>query len=830
MIQILQKVSSVRQRLLGLAVISIVFTLLLSGIILLQVTQAAQTQAEERLTILRDTKARQVKIYLETVENEILTLAESLMTISALQEFDEAFAAIESDSPNQQRSTQAASRIQNYVETEFFSRVADFDRSLLEPATAYIPQGYPSRILQETYITGNPNHVGQKDSFVGGRNTPYDEHHRRYHPVIRNFLQRYGFYDIFLVEPENGYIVYSVFKELDYATSLENGPYANTGLARVYQGVKTNPRPGQVVLDDFAPYPPSYFAPAAFIGAPIYEGSEFLGVLIFQFSIDALNQTMTSEGQWLDEGYGVSGETFLTNQSGQMITDSRFFLEDLQGMVEALGRVPEMAEAAKRIETRGSMILNFEIQTPGVTLAAGGQRGIEEFVDYRGVPVLSAYRQLDYDLLPWLLFAEIDTDEAFQSVRDVTRIVGVSTLVILAALILIILGVSQRISVPISRAAVLLTEIAQGDGDLTRRMEPSRVKELQVMSESFNTFTQSLANIVQNIRQVAEEAGSVGQNLSSASEEAAAASYQIQQNMDSITQQIQNLDQNIQVTSSAADEIRAVAEGFANEVSLQRKEVTRTLEEVAFISRTTEEVDQLVKDRQGQAASLVTQSHESSEAIENTTRLIRQVQGAAEKITAATKVIEDISARTNLLAMNAAIEAAHAGNAGKGFGVVAGEIRNLSNSTKENAQVISQNLKEVVDQIVKAQEASMVSSQSFSAILSGIESFASSFIQVAQAMAELTQRSSTIVQSLTKLEQSASQTEGGGQEMKVGIQSIIEGIFDIRQISANVASSTEEINGGIREITQAMHMVADQGQRNRDYLDSIQAHVKTFII
>jgi len=300
--------------------------------------------------------------------------------------------------------------------------------------------------------------------------------------------------------------------------------------------------------------------------------------------------------------------------------------------------------------------------------------------------------------------------------------------------------------------------------------------------------------------------------------------------MDSITQQIQNLDQNIQVTSSAADEIRAVAEGFANEVSLQRKEVTRTLEEVAFISRTTEEVDQLVKDRQGQAASLVTQSHESSEAIENTTRLIRQVQGAAEKITAATKVIEDISARTNLLAMNAAIEAAHAGNAGKGFGVVAGEIRNLSNSTKENAQVISQNLKEVVDQIVKAQEASMVSSQSFSAILSGIESFASSFIQVAQAMAELTQRSSTIVQSLTKLEQSASQTEGGGQEMKVGIQSIIEGIFDIRQISANVASSTEEINGGIREITQAMHMVADQGQRNRDYLDSIQAHVKTFII
>ncbi|MEW7983841.1 MAG: hypothetical protein AB2812_14030 [Candidatus Sedimenticola endophacoides] len=102
------------------------------------------------------------------------------------------------------------------------------------------------------------------------------------HAIFRDFQRRFGYYDIFLVEPERGHIVYSVFKELDFATSLKDGSFAQSAIAEVFRLANQATDPDYYALTDFAPYSPSYRDPASFIASPIFDGEERVGVLIFQ--------------------------------------------------------------------------------------------------------------------------------------------------------------------------------------------------------------------------------------------------------------------------------------------------------------------------------------------------------------------------------------------------------------------------------------------------------------------------------------------------------------------------------------------------------------------
>lgn len=116
------------------------------------------------------------------------------------------------------------------------------------------------------------------------RKTPYGESHARFHPSFQNVLEEQGLYDVFLVG-RDGRIVYSVFKEIDFATSLVSGPWANSGLARAFEASR-GLSAEQTHFEDFASYVPSYDAPAAFLSTPIYQGGEYQGALIVQVSLE----------------------------------------------------------------------------------------------------------------------------------------------------------------------------------------------------------------------------------------------------------------------------------------------------------------------------------------------------------------------------------------------------------------------------------------------------------------------------------------------------------------------------------------------------------------
>jgi len=158
--------------------------------------------------------------------------------------------------------------------------------------------------LQRLYITDNPNPTGKKEELESASDgSAYSAAHARYHPYLRTFLRDRDYYDIFLFDT-NGNLVYTVFKELDYATNVMNGQWAKTDLGNAFRAARDDPKAGSVAFFDFRPYAPSNDAPASFISTPLLDaGGKLQGVLVFQMPIGRLNGLMQAKS-----GLGETGE------------------------------------------------------------------------------------------------------------------------------------------------------------------------------------------------------------------------------------------------------------------------------------------------------------------------------------------------------------------------------------------------------------------------------------------------------------------------------------------------------------------------------------------
>ena len=226
---------------------------------------------------------------------------------------------------------------------------------------------------------------------AAGDGTEYSRLHEHYHSRYRNYLNQFGFYDIFIVEPDDGRIVYSVFKELDFGTSLIDGPYKSTNFARVFNKAKNATEPNQVFFEDFETYVPSYGAPAAFIASPIFEGARLVGVLVFQMPLDRINAVM-----YQTAGMGESGEIMLVGEDYKMRSQSRLSEENT--------------------------VLVREVRNAAVTRALNGQQGTHEIKTTDGRDLLASYSPVELLGHKWAIVATMDRDEALSSSLTIIKL------------------------------------------------------------------------------------------------------------------------------------------------------------------------------------------------------------------------------------------------------------------------------------------------------------------------------------------------------------------------------------------------------------------------
>lgn len=396
-------------------------------------TNALQDAAVTQLGSLTSVKKNQVESYFDQIRKQAITFSEDRMVVDAMRDFNVSFDSLGSMyggvAPDLRMMGQ---EVDNFYEKKFKQQFniknnRDVETDSLAPLT-------PSQIVaQYYYIANNPHPLGNKDNLQSANDgSAYSQVHAEYHESFHNYQKKFGYYDIFLISAQSGEIVYSVFKEIDFATSLISGPYRNTNFARAYQDALELPPGDAAVLVDFEPYLPSYDGPASFIASPIYNGSKLEGVLVFQMPLDEINGIMQQS-----DGLGESGETYIVGSDQLMRSQSRFIEENT--------------------------ILSRKIDTTATQAIVRGESGSGVFNNANGVEAISAFIPLAIEGMDWGLVAEIDKSEALAAISSL--IIGASIVGALAVFALAIMAVTfaRTLTRPVANAVQLAQNIAQGE-------------------------------------------------------------------------------------------------------------------------------------------------------------------------------------------------------------------------------------------------------------------------------------------------------------------------------------------------------------------------------
>ncbi len=412
----------IRYKLLAMLMLVAIPAVLLVGLLGYYSGQRGLRRAAfDRLTSIRESRAFEIHEYFRDARNEIWALSQGPAIIGMAREFREAARALEAQPLAPDEARRLAADLEAHYREESLPRLggSGFGRDLLDDM---LPDDATARRLQYHYLVANPHPVGRKDEKVASDDaSAYADAHARHHLYIRGLARQLGYYDIFMIDPETGRIVYSVFKEIDFGTSLTTGPHRESELARVFRAAREATDPRFVKLVDFAPYAPSYGAPASFIASPMFDGDELVAVLAAQMSIDEIDAVMTGRRRWLEDGFGSSGEAYLVGPDFRMRSNSRFLLEDAEGFLLGRAEAGASEEEVARMRRYGTTILQQEVRSAAAVAALGGSSATAIVDDYRGVPVLSSYMPLNISELGWVLLAEIDAAEAFAPVDQFAR-------------------------------------------------------------------------------------------------------------------------------------------------------------------------------------------------------------------------------------------------------------------------------------------------------------------------------------------------------------------------------------------------------------------------
>jgi methyl-accepting chemotaxis protein len=802
--------------------------------------EATEKAVTDKLTAVRSGSAQEIEGYFDRIRKQVVLGATDPATIEAVQDFAGAFDRITTDGD--------AEALRAYYATEYASRYESATGESIALGTVW-PSSPAARYLQTHYITGNPHPVGSKHQLDAAEDgSAYSRVHAQHHDRFRSFLEAFSYYDIFLIDAASGRIVYSVYKEADYATSLISGPYAQSGLGEAFRAALELPR-GQARLIDFAPYLPSYGAQASFIASPVYDGDALVGVLAYQMPVAAINSVMTADQQWADRGLGTSGETYLVGADGRMRTDSRFRIEDAEQYATALEASGVESALVDRILRQQTSIGLQPVETETAQAALTGGSGTQIVTDYRGTPVLSSFAPVAVEDVEWAILAEMDVEEAFMASGSLLSNIGIQGVVLL----LLVVGVTLFVGRLLMRPIVRIREVAEAadGGDYARRIAihdgAPRSDAIVRLSLAFNTMIEATERALDQAKSAAERAAEEAHRAEASSEAAEeqrayyarsvdgfldsaqaladgdlTTRFASERSDDAVGQLASGLNTAVERIRSMMREVQTAAQTTAASayqiLAASNQTASAVQEQAAQTSDTSASLDEMVRTiaSNAQSATVAAQTAarsgalaaEGGEVVTDTVDKIRSIADVVTRSAASVErlgmssrevvhiveTIRDIAEQTNLLALNATIEAARAGEHGRGFAVVAEEVRKLAErTTSATGQV------EVVINTIQSETGDAVAAMRSGA--SEVEGGIALADRTADALRQ-------IVEGARETEQAVAQIAAATEEQSATAEELARGVGVIRDVTTESASSVDQIASGagtLEELTRRLN-------------------------